>query len=465
MTPARIGRQHVTAADCGAQWAVQTDPGVTVLDFVAGELRVTGWPAAGPRPPFGLRDAGGSLRGPARLRAAVLQTLRAAGCTCEDLVEHTPLPGCLAPAVPDPPSGILSAWLGAGRRGVACGICPAQRHAFVHAACAALRQRALVVVPDTAVGQLWRTALRERGLEVCLYQPEPAVPVQILTAAAAARAIGWLGRRHELLCVEMPELMPAPQLGAILDGSAATARVGFAGDTRARDLFAWTAGLGPVFAVAAPANAPACIELRLALPPAARARYDAGWHAFLAAYDRFACAQPGAGFHRFVQFARSDPVARPGLLGWHQALRAAAWNEAKADAVAELLQRHRGARILVFTPDRQSAYQLAREHLIAPVTAELPLRERSAAVAAFVAGTLRVLAGPRLLDAGVPERSAEFGIVAGGGFSEAQRRARGRRVAERGTIYELVGLDTVEVGRGARWRGTAAAATAVVHGG
>jgi hypothetical protein len=442
-----------------------------LIDFAAGELLVTGWPARGPRPPFGLRPdarrpgAMGVLRGPARLRGAVLRTLRAAGCVHEDLVARDPFPEFAIPAVPDPPAGILSAWIAADRLGIACGIRPVHRHAFVHAGIAELRARTLVVVPDTAAAGLWGTALRQRGLEVAMYRQLPAAPVHVLTARSSAAAIDWLGREHELLCVDMPELVPEPQLAAILDGCAATSRIGFADDALARGLIAWTAGMGPVFAVAAPAAAPTCIELRLALPAAARARYDAGWHEFLAAYDRFASACPGAGFRRFVEFARGDPVARPGLLGWHQALRAAAWNEAKAAAVAELLQRHRGDRILVFTPDRQSAYELARDHLIAPLTAELPRQERSAIVAAFTAGTLRVLAGPRLLDAGVPEGTADVGIVVGGGFGEAQRRARGRRIAARGTIYELEGLGTVEVGRGARWRGTAAAAAAVVHGG
>jgi len=41
---------------------------VTSIDFAAGELRVRGWPAPGPRAPFGLWPSGSELRGPARTR-------------------------------------------------------------------------------------------------------------------------------------------------------------------------------------------------------------------------------------------------------------------------------------------------------------------------------------------------------------------------------------------------------------
>jgi hypothetical protein len=57
----------------------------------------------------------------------------------------------------------------------------------------------------------------------------------------------------------------------------------------------------------------------------------------------------------------------------------------------------------------------------------------------------------------VPEASADVGILVGGGFGEAQRRARGRRVRPGGTVYELLAEDTLEVGRARRSARTATA--------
>ena len=71
-----------------------------------------------------------------------------------------------------------------------------------------------------------------------------------------------------------------------------------------------------------------------------------------------------AGFGTFVQEARADAALKPSLLAWHQARRIAGWNTNQALAVAELLARHRRDRVLVFTPDRACAYQLAQLHLM-----------------------------------------------------------------------------------------------------
>jgi hypothetical protein len=442
---------------------MQAAGAVTTVDFAAGELRVRGWPAAAPRPPFGLLRAGDGLRGAPRLRRAVLATLRAVGVACDDRLALPPLEVAAPPPLAGVAASMFAGWRRAGACGIVCGLPALQRPALVHAALAVVRRPALVVVPDTAVAALWRQALGARGVPVADHPRDAAI--RLATAAAAVRDIAWLGRRHELLVFDLPELVPQALVPAIADGSAATARLGLANDPDARRLLEWSAGLGPVLGVVDAAATPRCVELRVGMPADARQVYDTAWHAFLGAFDRFAAVQPHAGFHSFVQQARGDPQARPGLLAWHRALRIAAWNDAKAAVVARLLRRHRGARVLVFTPDRDSAYQLARRHLVAPITAEFGRAERQAALAAFAAGTLRVLVGPRLLDAGVPERCADVGILVGGGHGRAQRQARCRRVAANGVVYELVALDTVEVGRAQRWRGAAAGATTVVHGG
>jgi hypothetical protein len=269
---------------------------------------------------------------------------------------------------------------------------------------------------------------------------------------------------HDLLAVDAPEAMPWPVLGHLLDVSPALARVGLPARADWRLAERLAPGLGPVVHVATRGHGVRCDELRVALPAAVAAAYEDAFATFLAAFDRFAAAQPNAGFGTFVAQARGDPRQRPALSAWHGAIRLAAWHEHKALLVGELLARHRGERALVFTPHRAAAYELAREHLIAALTSELPQRERHALLDAFAAGRLRALAGPRLLDHGVAEASADVAILAGGGFGAHQRDARCRRVAPHGVVYELVSLDTVEVGRARRWRGDAATVEAGVHG-
>jgi len=192
--------------------------------------------------------------------------------------------------------------------------------------------------------------------------------------------------------------------------------------------------------------------VRILLPLSAdeRAAYADAFHTFFGAFDHFTAMAPGAQFAEFVRWARSDPAGRPGLLAWHRALAALAWTRAKSAAVAAILAAHAGARVLLFTADKESTYALARAHLVAPVTAELPRRERQQLLAAFLRAELRALVGPRLLDDGVPEACADVGVVVGSAFGRRQRLARERRIAAPGVVYELLSQDTVEVGRARR---------------
>lgn len=428
---------------------LETAPGI---HFSGGELHVRGWPATLP-PPFGLRTDGGTLRGPARLRAAVRRGFAQAGLPFHDALAQPPLPPLPAPPLLRLEASLLANWRLGGHQGLTAGLPFDSR---VHLAAAAMverAQRALVVVPDTAAADLWHRALGDVGV---------AAQATIATAAEAARGVG---ARHDVLVVDSPELAPWRTLEAAIDGSAACARLGNLGRPDARGLLRWSRGLGPLVGAVDPTAAPRTVELRVPMPQRIAEAYAGAWHTFLAAFDRFAALQPGVGFGAFVQQARDDPTQRPALLAWHEALHLASWHPHKATLVADLLQRHRGERILVFTPDRASAYELARTHLIAPVTAELPRAERQAVLDGFADGSLRVLAGPRLLDLGVPEQFADVGILVGGGYGRDQRAARCRRIAERGVVYELVSSDTVEVGRAHRWRGSPADATAVVRAG
>lgn len=429
------------------------------LAFRAGRLIVGCWPDELPVP-FGLTPDGTRFVGPARLRRRVLAALRHAGVGCRDRTAIDPLPlEYLVPRHPglEPDEAAISALAAlrhADHMGLVVGLSDGARLALVDSLIRTTRQRGLVVVVDSAAEDRWHGGIERADLvDLC----------NVRRIGAAARDVHWLGARHDLLVIDAPELMPWPALEQVLDGSTATLRVGMPGRADARSFARWGAGLGPLVGVVDEQRTPRCHELRVPLPPAAREAYEAAWDQFLLAFDRFATLHPVASFGTFVEQARKDPKQRPALHAWHEALRLAAWHEPKAEVTGELLARHRHQQVLVFTPDRRTAYALAEEHLIHPITAEIPRAERRQALAAFADGSLRTLVGPRLLDLGVPDCSADVAILVGGGFSRNQRSARCRRVASHGIVYELVSLDTVEVGRAHRWRGAAADATAVVH--
>lgn len=426
------------------------------LQFRAGRILVHDWPPS-VRAPHGMQQVRDHLEGPARLRWRLRAALHEAGLHYLDPI------GRVGPGVPhaaiDSHCGAgaaptLLALRQAGYRGLLLGLDEAARFCLVAALCRTLQQSALVAVADSGAEHRWRQAARAGGL------------AGTLTAAAIATLahdMHWLGARHDVLVVDTPELMPHGAFAQACDGSAALARVGLIARIDAGSAARWSAGLGPLVASVERRAGARHTELRVPMPAALRGDYDTAWHTFLAAFDRFAAARPNAGFGAFVQQARDDPLQRPALRAWHDAVRLAAWHEPKAALVAELLQQHAHERTLVFTPDRRAAYELASRHLIPAITAEIPRAERQRMLDGFHRGSLRTLVGPRLLDLGVAEGSADVAILVGGGFGRDQRDARVRRVHADGQVYELTTQGSLEIGRAWRWRNHDADPAAAVH--
>lgn len=426
----------------------------TVLDLHHAQLRIRGWPPTLTAPHGLTPTADGHHQARPGLRARLRRTLLAAGLPFVDALQPPPLPTDQLPPRPEPAPAAFAPWCRHGGAGLAIGLHEGERIDLVLAAVHHTRVATLVVVRDTGAAHAWTIRLRERG-------GGPAIAVH--TLADALHRIAHRTPRHDLLVVDAVELLASGPLAELLDGTACAYTLGFATDAHHPAMAAWTGQFGPLLVVADHRDSCQRIELHLPLTTDERCQHDAAWHTFLAAFDQFVAARPNAGFGTFVQQARGEPSWRPALLAWHQAQRHASWNAAKAGACGDLLARHRADRVLVFTPDRASAYQLAREHLIAPITAELGRGERQRLLDDFRRGTLRCLTGPRLLDLGVSEGLADVGILVDNALGERQRRARLRRIRKGGLAYELITHDTAEVGRVHRFTRHAAPALAVVH--
>lgn len=413
----------------------------TILERSGRSLRVRAWPDA-LRPPVGATALPtGELHGPLSLRPRLRRTLHAAAVPFVDLLTQEPLPPAERPDAMTPSPAPLGPWLAHGGHGLVVGLGDGAQVDLVLAAVQHTGARTLLLVRDSGAELRWQQALRER--------PGTAA-IEVAAVTAAVRTFAASLPRHELLVVAQPELQPAPTLAnalALLAPAHVLALVDHAGPS----LLAASAWAGPLLAVWQRGPGAARLELHLPLTANERRAHDEAWHEFLCGYDAFAALRPEAGFGTFVQEARGSEAWRPSLLAWHRARAAAAWTAAKAAACGELLARHRGQSVLVFTPDRGSSYELARTHLIAPLTAELSRGERAGLLAAFARGQLRALVGPRLLELGVAAGSADVGIVVGGGFGRGDRRARHDRIAPHGVVYELVAEATAEVGRARRF--------------
>ena len=111
--------------------------------------------------------------------------------------------------------------------------------------------------------------------------------------------------------------------------------------------------------------------------------------------------------------------------------------------------------MLVFTADNASAYAIAREHLIMPLTCDIGRPERDSVLDAFRRGRLRALVSSRVLNEGLDVPDADVGVVVGGALGEREHVQRVGRLlrpspGKRALVYELVTRHTMEVSQA--WR-------------
>jgi len=118
--------------------------------------------------------------------------------------------------------------------------------------------------------------------------------------------------------------------------------------------------------------------------------------------------------------------------------------------------------MLVFTPDNETAYAVAREHLIMPFTCDIGRKEREEALGRYRSGELKALVSARVLNEGLDVPDADVAVIVGGTLGEREHVQRvGRllrpREGKRALVFELVTRRTMEV-RQARRRGKGLAA-------
>ena len=172
---------------------------------------------------------------------------------------------------------------------------------------------------------------------------------------------------------------------------------------------------------------------------------------FRTVHAQFRRVAPGASWEDVARAAARTVEGRRALEAFRRARRLTAFTEAKREMLRVLLRRHfHEARVLVFTADNESAYAVAREHLIMPFTCDIGRKEREEVLARFREGALRALVSARVLNEGIDVPDADVAIIVGGALGQREHVQRvGRllrpREGKRALVYELVSRKTTEV--------------------
>jgi superfamily II DNA or RNA helicase len=157
-----------------------------------------------------------------------------------------------------------------------------------------------------------------------------------------------------------------------------------------------------------------------------------------------------ADFQKLVMRSGRDPGARKALLARNKARDVAYNSISKIGKLSEILKKHSGSKIFIFTEHNKLVHRISRQFLIPSITYRTTSKERSETLDRFRSGVYRAVVTSKVLDEGIDVPDADVGIILSGTGSERafiQRLGRILRKKEgkEAVLYEIVSAETSEV--------------------
>jgi superfamily II DNA or RNA helicase len=410
-------------------------------------------------------------RAPASRYPALRSWLREAGVEFEDIAALPRLtPDAWSTVTLRPyQEAALSAWELAQHRGVVALPTGSGKTRLAIAAIRRTGLSALCLVPTRVLLDQWsREITTVYGGAIGRYGDgaRQMAPLTVATFESAYRHMARLGDRFDLLIVDEVHHFGSGLRDEALEMMVAHARLGLtATPPREAAVVNRLAELvGPiVFELAVGDLAGGflasfdAITLHLELSPEERSAYSALHALFTNVHTEFRQLAPGASWADWSRHAGRSAEGRRALTAWRQMRGLLAFTHAKRRALRSLLERHRSSRTLVFTADNDTAYAIAREHLVMPLTCDIGRHERDDALERFRRGQIRTLVSARVLNEGLDVPDADVAVVVGGALGEREHVQRVGRLlrpgeGKRALVYELVTRNTIEVGQARRRR-------------
>ncbi len=156
-----------------------------------------------------------------------------------------------------------------------------------------------------------------------------------------------------------------------------------------------------------------------------------------------------SGWQRFLQMTYREPDGRAAFLAYREQKRISLAAPAKINLLDELLHRHALDRVIIFTYDNASVYEIARRFLVPAITHQTKTRERQQILERFHCGEYNVVVTSQVLNEGVDVPAANVGLILSGTGSVREHVQRlGRLLRKHGDkqaiLYEVVSRDTGE---------------------
>ncbi len=155
------------------------------------------------------------------------------------------------------------------------------------------------------------------------------------------------------------------------------------------------------------------------------------------------------GWQTFLWKSSQSETGRAAFKAYLTQKRLSFASTTKQEWVWKLIQRHRGDRIIIFTQDNDTAYQLGKHFILPVLTHQTKPKERNSFLNGFRDGTYSIIVTSKVLNEGVDVPEANVAIIVSGSGSvreHVQRLGRilRKRDGKQAVLYELISKRTSE---------------------
>jgi superfamily II DNA or RNA helicase len=155
------------------------------------------------------------------------------------------------------------------------------------------------------------------------------------------------------------------------------------------------------------------------------------------------------GWQRFINEASRSQEGWEAFKAYREQKRLERAAGAKLQKLDELLACHAADRVLIFTADNATVYQIARQYLVPAITHQTKARERKQILERFHSGEYPIVVTSQVLNEGVDVPAANVGIVLSGTSTireNVQRLGRllRKQAGKQAILYEVVARGTAE---------------------
>ena len=357
----------------------------------------------------------------------------------------------------------LAAWQSAGFRGVAAMPTGSGKTILAVAAVARLQRPSLVLVPTIDLMTQWAGVLEKFfrcRVGMLGGGSHEVLPLTVSTYDSALLNMEFIGNRFAFLIADECHHLPGAETRLAAAMCIAPYRLGLSAtpelpEDRAevlKDLIGSTVVEVSIDELEGESLSPYRIEtIRVPLDPDEAEKYAENRGIYTAFLRRNRITfSTGGDWSRFLQLCARSPEGKEVMRAFLEQRRIARSGKAKLRTLWELANRHAGERMIIFTADNSTAYDIGRIFYWPVLTHHTRAAERKEFLERFRDGGYPVLVTSKVLNEGVDVPAAAVGIILSGSGSvreHVQRLGRILRPApgkEQAVLYELISADTSE---------------------